>query len=43
MNGETLKGVQDLRLALSRIKPGSPIVLQVERENRLQYLVLEAN
>jgi serine protease Do len=43
MNGETLNGVQDLRTALQNVKSGVPIVLQVEREGRMHYVVLEAN
>jgi len=43
MNGEPLNRVKDLRLALSKLKSGAPVVLQVERDNRLQYLVLEEN
>jgi serine protease Do len=43
INGESLATVQDLRRALRKLKAAAPIVLQVERENRLQYVVLEAN
>jgi serine protease Do len=43
INGEPLASIQDLRTALSKLLPGATIVLQVERENRLQYVVLEAN
>jgi len=43
INGQHLTTVDQLRLALHGMKSGAAIVLQVERQGRLQYLVLESD
>ena len=43
MNGAAVANTQALRNILNKLKPGVPVVLQVEREGRLHYVVLEAN
>lgn len=39
MNGQQVTTVEKLREALTAHHPGTPVVLQIQRENRLQYLV----
>jgi serine protease Do len=41
LNGQLLPSVARLREALSRLTPGSAVVLQVERAAELRYVVLE--
>jgi serine protease Do len=43
VNGRHITGVAALRVELDRLKPGDPLVLQVEREGTLMFLVLETN
>jgi serine protease Do len=43
MNGQAVTDIHGLRNILNRLKPGVPVVLQVERDGRLHYVVLEAN
>jgi S1-C subfamily serine protease len=43
LNGHDITSLDDLRSILERQKAGAPIVLQVERDNRLRYVVLEEN
>ena len=43
LNGQMVAKLEDLRSVLEHVKPGSPLVLQVERDSRLRYLVLEEN
>lgn len=42
VNGEAVQDVPSLRQKLRAIKPGSPVVLQIERDGQLSYLVLES-
>jgi serine protease Do len=42
VNGQPVKDVADLRDKLSKVKPGAPVVLQIERDGALSYLVLES-
>jgi serine protease Do len=41
VNQEPVSGVQKLREVLAQLKPGSPVVLQVERGGALRFVVLE--
>jgi serine protease Do len=41
INGSTVTTLDGLRSTLQEVKPGSPIVLQIERAERLMYLTLE--
>jgi serine protease Do len=43
VNGHAVTKLDELRSILEKQKPGSPLVLQVERDSRLKYLVLEEN
>jgi serine protease Do len=42
VNGATIEDVTELRQKLRDIKPGVPVVLQIEREGSLSYLILES-
>ena len=42
VNGATVKNIDQLRNDLRGLKPGAPIVLQIERDGLLSYLVLES-
>ena len=42
VNGVTIKDLAQLKQNLRQIKPGQPIVLQIERAGLLNYLVLES-
>jgi S1-C subfamily serine protease len=42
VNGATVKNIDQLRNHLRGLKPGDPIVLQIERDGLLSYLVLES-
>ena len=42
VNGQTVKDVDGLREELRTVKPGAPIVLQIERDGAMSYLVLES-
>ena len=42
VNGVGIQNLQELRAASERLVPGDPVVLHIEREGRLQYVVLEA-
>ena len=41
VNGSQLSNTQQLRLTLSGLKPGDPVVLEVERQGVLQYVAFE--
>jgi S1-C subfamily serine protease len=41
VNQEPVSGVERLREVLAQLKPGSPVVLQVERGGELRFLVIE--
>jgi serine protease Do len=41
VNQEPVASVEKLREVLAQVKPGSPIVLQVDRDGSLRYVVLE--
>jgi len=41
INQEPVSGVERLRAVLAQLKPGSPVVLQVERGGELRFLVLD--
>ena len=41
VNQEPVSGVERLREVLAQIKPGSPVVLQVERGGELRFVVLD--
>jgi serine protease Do len=41
-NGQDVDSVEKLRQVLKEIPPGGPLVLQVERDNRLLYVPLGA-
>jgi serine protease Do len=43
INGHRVNTVAELRLQLQALKPGSVVVLQAERDGKLQYLVLESD
>jgi len=42
VNGQPVQDVAGLREKLRAVKPGVPVVLQIEREGALSYLVLES-
>jgi len=42
VNGHSVTDVAELRQRLREVKPGAPIVLQIERDGDLSYLVLES-
>jgi serine protease Do len=42
VNGEPVDDVASLRQKLRSIKPGTPVVLQIERDGQMSYLVLES-
>jgi len=42
VNGEPVGDVASLREKLRAVKPGAPVVLQIERDGQLSYLVLES-
>ena len=42
VNGEPVEDVASLRQKLRAIKPGTPVVLQIERDGQMSYLVLES-
>jgi serine protease Do len=41
VNQEPVSGVESLRQALDHVRPGAPVVLQVERGGELRFLVIE--
>jgi S1-C subfamily serine protease len=41
INGTAVMSVDDLRTVLDRLKPKSPVVLQVERNGQLSFLGFE--
>jgi serine protease Do len=41
VNGAPVQDLAELKKALRQLKPGEPIVLQIERSGTLNYLVLE--
>ncbi len=43
VNGRRITSIDTLRSELNRLKQGEPLVLQVEREGSLSFLVLETN
>jgi serine protease Do len=43
LNGQSLVTLDDLRMTLAKQKNGAPLVLQVERDGRLRFFVLEEN
>lgn len=43
LNGAPVVSLEGLRSLLKALKPGSPIVLQIEREGQMMYLTLGAN
>jgi S1-C subfamily serine protease len=36
-----MKSVEQLRSALHQLKPGDPVVLQIERQGKLQYVAFD--
>jgi serine protease Do len=42
VNGQPVEDVTSLRQKLAEVKPGDPVVLQIERDGQLSYLVLES-
>jgi S1-C subfamily serine protease len=42
VNGKSVDSVDALRSAVSAVKPGDPVALQVERNGRLMFLTFEA-
>ncbi|MGB8769682.1 MAG: PDZ domain-containing protein, partial [Candidatus Korobacteraceae bacterium] len=42
INGTPIQDLTELKQHLRQIKPGQPIVLQIERSGQLSYLVLES-
>jgi S1-C subfamily serine protease len=42
VNGVPIQDLAELKQQLRQIKPGQPIVLQVERSGLLSYLLLES-
>ena len=42
VNGQPVEDVAALREKLREVKPGAPVVLQIERDGSLSYLVLES-
>ena len=43
INGRRINSVEALRSELNRLKQNEPLVLQVERDGSLMFLVLETN
>ena len=41
MNGSTIISLEALSAAIQQVKPGDPVVLQIERDGKLQYLAFE--
>jgi len=41
LNGSTIISLETLNAALKQLKPGDPVVLQIERDGSLQYLAFE--
>jgi len=41
LNGSPVSGLESLRSTLDRLKPGGPMVLQLERDGRLTYVVIQ--
>jgi S1-C subfamily serine protease len=41
LNRAQVKSMDDLRAAFSRLKPGDPAAMQIERNGRLTYLTFE--
>ena len=41
VNGAPLENAQQLRQILAGLKPGDPVVLEVERQSVLQYVAFE--
>jgi serine protease Do len=42
VNGQPVEDVASLREKLRAVKPGAPIILQIERDGAMTYLVLES-
>ena len=42
INGQPVEDVASLRPKLREVKPGAPIILQIERDGGMTYLVLES-
>jgi len=38
VNGQKITSLDDLRAALKAVPSGSPVVLQIQRDDRLQYV-----
>jgi serine protease Do len=41
LNGATIISLEVLNAAIQELKPGDPVVLQIERDGSLQYLAFE--
>jgi serine protease Do len=41
LNGSTIISLEALRTAINQLKPGDAVVLQIERDGKLQYLAFE--
>ena len=41
LNNTSVKSVEQLRSALYRLKPGDPVVLQIERQGKLHYVAFD--
>jgi len=41
LNGVTIISLDTLTAGIKQLKPGDPVVLQIERDGRLQYLAFE--
>jgi type II secretory pathway component PulC len=41
INQQTVESVQRVRSLLKPMKPGQPVVLQIERRGHLEYIALE--
>jgi serine protease Do len=41
LNNTSVKSVEQLRSALHRLKPGDPVVLQIERQGKLRYVAFD--
>jgi serine protease Do len=41
MNQQSVESVQQLRSLLQPLRPGQPVVLQIERDNQLRYIAFE--
>ena len=41
LNNVSVKSVEQLRSALYRLKPGDPVVLQIERQGKLHYVAFD--